>query len=423
MVAVAGLRGTGDWATDQRPKNFRELILRRNPNGTAPMFALMARVGKDSVDDPEFSWWDEPNDLVRLQVNGALGTGDTLVTVDSSDPSVSNPDNHWGLAKHLVPGDLLLVEPSADAATFDHEMVRVTSIISDTQFMVDRGVAGTSAASISDNAFLLKIGSQFAEGTGAPTATTRNPQKYFNYTQIFKTTYEITATAEVTRTRTGDPVKNDKMRRTWDHSRDIELAFLFGERNETTGSNGKPLRSTRGLRRWIPGRNTTILASNWSIANPASAGNSLLDAISPVFDFDSPAGDERIAFCGNGALNQINAAIHKGSGVGATTINWDGMEEVYGMRFKRLSLPQGSIFLKTHPLMNRHTLYNNAMFIVDFSALRYRPMKGRDTKAKDNIQNDDEDLRRGQWLTEAGLEVRYGALTCGYIGGFDAAIA
>lgn len=28
-MAVAGLRGTGDWATDERPKNFREMILWR----------------------------------------------------------------------------------------------------------------------------------------------------------------------------------------------------------------------------------------------------------------------------------------------------------------------------------------------------------------------------------------------------------
>ncbi|KKL16903.1 hypothetical protein LCGC14_2490890, partial [marine sediment metagenome] len=64
MAAVAGLRGTGDWGSDERPKNFREMILWRNPNGTSPIFALMSRVQKESVNDPEFSWWDEPNDIV-----------------------------------------------------------------------------------------------------------------------------------------------------------------------------------------------------------------------------------------------------------------------------------------------------------------------------------------------------------------------
>ena len=56
MAAVAGLRGTGDWATDERPKNFRETILWRTPNGDTPLTALMSKVQSDSVDDPEFNW-------------------------------------------------------------------------------------------------------------------------------------------------------------------------------------------------------------------------------------------------------------------------------------------------------------------------------------------------------------------------------
>ena len=63
------------------------------------------------------------------------------------------------------------------------------------------------------------------------------------------------------------------------------------------------------------------------------------------------------------------------------------------------------------------------MFIIDFSALRWRPLRGSDTQFKDNVQAKDEDLIRGFWQTEAGLEVRMGGLTCGYIGGFGTALA
>ena len=47
MAAIAGLRGTGDWATDERPKNFREMILWRNPNGSAPLTALLSKMASD----------------------------------------------------------------------------------------------------------------------------------------------------------------------------------------------------------------------------------------------------------------------------------------------------------------------------------------------------------------------------------------
>lgn len=412
MAAVAGLRGTGDWATDERPKNFRELILFRNPNGMAPIFALMARVQKDSTDDPEFSWWDEPNDLVRLQVNGALGSGDTTIIVDSPDPDAANPKRNWGVAQHLKAGDLLLVEPTLDAAVFAHEVIRVISVSSNTEFVVERGASGTTPAAIANDAFLLLLGSAYPEGTGAPKAASRNPIKYNNFTQIFKDTYEITRTAENTRTRTGDPVKNDKKRKAFDHARGIEMALLWGQKSETTGDNGKPIRTTDGIRKFIGSNTTTILGAAWTL-------NNFADAVQPIFDFDTEAGDTRIAFCGNAALNHLNKRIMSASGQSALNVNFNGNTKVYGMNFVEYVLPQGRLLLKTHPLMNRHSLYQNAMFVIDFSAMRWRPMKNSDTKFMDDIQTKDEDLRRGQWITEAGLEVRYGGLTCGYIGGFN----
>jgi len=84
------------------------------------------------------------------------------------------------------------------------------------------------------------------------------------------------------------------------------------------------------------------------------------------------------------------------------------------MRLRQFDLPQGSFYFRTHPLMNRNSMYTNSLFIIDGSALRYRYM--RDTHTQDNIQLPDEDVRKGQYMTEAGLEVRYGGLTCGYIG-------
>ena len=101
---------------------------------------------------------------------------------------------------------------------------------------------------------------------------------------------------------------------------------------------------------------------------------------------------------------------------GNTQIQWGGVIKQFGMNFREFIMPQGRLFIRTHPLLNRHGMYDNSMFVVDFSSIRWRPMKNRDTKFQDDIQNKDEDLRRGQWLTEAGLEVRYGGLTNAYVG-------
>src|SRR5882672_8611980 len=136
MSAIAGLRGTGDWGTDERPKNFREGILRFNPAGTSPIFALSSKGGKKTVNDPEFNWWCEGNAVIRLQINGALASTDTLAVVDSADPTTTTMGAILGTATHLKEGDLLLVEPSTDAATFDNELIQVTGVLSDTQFTI-----------------------------------------------------------------------------------------------------------------------------------------------------------------------------------------------------------------------------------------------------------------------------------------------
>ena len=52
-MAFLGIRGTGSWVTDQRPKNWRESILFLYPNGMAPLTALTAKMPSQKVDDPE----------------------------------------------------------------------------------------------------------------------------------------------------------------------------------------------------------------------------------------------------------------------------------------------------------------------------------------------------------------------------------
>lgn len=392
MPAIAGLRGTGDWGADERPKNFREYILWRDPNGMAPLTALLSKMGSESTDDPEFSWYEEQQNLIRVQ-SDATGVSAASTTLTLTGNGLS-----------LVPGDLLLVE-KADGVTYDNEIVEVSTISSDTSIVIRRGQAGTSAAASGASAYFTKIGNRFAEGTGAPSVSSRNPDKRFNYVQIFKTAYELTNTAKKTRARTGDPLKNDKKRKSFDHSVALEMAFLFGRRQETTGPNGKPLRTTGGLRSFLQ-TNVTVFATSPTV-------NTFIDAVAPVFNYSgSGSGNERLVFCGNGFLTTLNKLIASTSGV---RVNYNGKIDVYGMKLMEFIMPQGTIYLRTHPLLNTHPRYNDAAFIVNPSGLIYRHL--RDTAPQDNIQENDADTQKGQWLTEAGLEVQHEA-TMGYIGNF-----
>lgn len=382
-MAVLGLRGTGDWGTDERPKDFRESILWRSPNGQSPLTALLGKMGSEKVKDPEFIWWQEPLNTVRVQSTVVKTNADTTLTL------AAGGDN-------LVPGDLLMVE-KADQVAFDNEIVQVAASTA-TSATIVRGAAATTAAAIPANAYLTKIGNVFAEGTGAPISSTRNPTKDSNYVQIFKTTYEMTNTAKgVTNLRTGDALKNDKKRKMFDHSISLEWAFLFGRKSETAGPNGKPMRTTAGLRSFIQ-TNVTVFGAGG--ANPVLGVDTFSKALAPVFDWNTGAGSERLILCGNAALNALNRIAQTAPG---NNINHVETVKVYGMDLQKWILPQGTFYFKTHPLMNLHPIYNASMFVIDPSSIKYRYL--RDTDFKDNIQANDSDTQKGQWLTEAGLEV------------------
>lgn len=406
MSGLAGMRGSGNFSADERPKSFRDMILFMQPNGMSPLFALTSRVKKVVKDDPEYSWWAEPQALVRLQVSAEAASGVTTLTVDSADPTSSTLGANYGNASHLKAGDILMVEPTSDSESFTGEFVEVLSVLSDTTFTVKRGAAGTTPATIANDAQLLLIGSAYAEGTGAPQAVTRNPVKYSNLVQIFKDAYEITGTVNSTNFRTGDAWSNDKKRKTFDHARAIELAMLFGKKYETTGSNGKPLRFMGGLRAQISSETTHVFSSSIT-------PESFLENAYKVFDYETPAGDERIVFCGNEAANAMSQMVLNHS---STQVSWGAKVQWYGMNLREFIMPQGRFLMRTHPLLNRHPMYSKSMWIIDFASLAYVTLKGRDTKAHDDVQQKEEDLRRGFFQTDCSLMVDRGGMTCGYLG-------
>lgn len=400
MAYFAGLRGTGSFGTSERPQDFREMILWNAPNGTAPLFALSARMAKkEPCKDPQIHWWEETNGIARATVNGAItDTTTTTVTVDAASGITSN----GGL--QFAPGDLLMVEQ--DVTAYDPEFLKVVSVTNDTTIVVTRGAASSTAAAIADDAGLLRVGSAHEEGSTSPTTVSRNPTKFTNYTQIFKTPYQVTRTAQNTYFRTGDALKNDQIRKSFVHSEKIEQALFWGIASENTGSGGQPERTMAGLR--------SLITTNRYVYSADPTIDDLITRLGAVFDYESGgAGDQRIIYAGNGAINFFNKLVASDS---STRVNYDGVITAYGQNMRKFTIPQGSFAIKSHPLFNVHPTYTYSMFVVNPMGLRYRPLANSDTRIQKNIQANDADLRKDQWLTECTLELNYES-SFAYLGG------
>jgi hypothetical protein len=184
----------------------------------------------------------------------------------------------------------------------------------------------------------------------------------------------------------------------FDHSVALELAFLFGKRHEGTGTNGEPQRYTGGLLYMLSQYASTRIKAYTTTPTE----DSFLDEISPIWDYDTDAGNQRITFAGNGMLNSLNKLARNSN---STRINFNGYIEAYGMKLMEWILPQGTLYFRTHPLFNTHGRFTNDAFVFDPSVMIYRYL--RDTKPQNNIQAPDADLEKGQWLTECGLEMQH----------------
>ena len=83
MAAIQGLRGTGQFTTDFRPTNYRELFTLLEPNGTAPLQALLAMTSSESTDDPKYNHFRDELPTRTIIVNGALNNSATTLTFDN----------------------------------------------------------------------------------------------------------------------------------------------------------------------------------------------------------------------------------------------------------------------------------------------------------------------------------------------------
>lgn len=381
-MALPGMKSTSDFATDERPKNFREGILRLTPRNNTPLFALTAAMRSESTDDPEFAWWEEPLQMYAFTVSADVNNSTTTIPLTSG-----------GLM--LKPGDTLRVDASG-------EVLRVASIVSDTSITVQTrgsvGPGGTpagTAASITaaTNAKLLYIGSAYREGAPRSIGHSINPTKKRNYTQIFRTPVEWTRTAMQTRLRTGNAQKEDRFRTLNKHAMGIERAMFLGTAYETL-ENGQPLRFTGGLLNFIPSSN---------VATVTSAGVDLDELESYFASIFAYGSGEKVAWGSIKTLTIIQQILRKN---GQITFG-PSSEKEYGMNVRRIYTPAGTLTFMEHPLFGQAGQFlAEDLLIMDTARLRYRYLTGADTQLLKDREDRGQDGKAEEYLTECGLEVQ-----------------
>lgn len=380
MAGIQGMRGSGEFSTDFRPKNYRELFTLLEPNGNAPLNAMLAMGSSEPTDDPEFkNFRDELPDR-KLTVNGAIASTSTgTITIDASD------DN-----KYAISGAIVVNSETG-------EVMHVTADTTSTTLTVTRNIGGTTHQ-IADNAELFVAGFAAAEGASSPTAISFDASVASNYCQIFRTAFQVSNTLQSTYLRTGDKMDEAMTKALKLHMSDIERAMFFGYKHEASGSTNSPTRYTGGFTNSLT--NVVDVTTDFASYGGATAGemtesgfDSLL--ISTVFKYGSK---QKIAFVGETVANLLQQ-------LGKSRWQPTAVEGTYGVNVTRYSTFAGDLMVHLHPQFRQIPGMKTAMVVVDFPYLVYRYLDGRDTQLLENRQANDADSQKHEYLTECGLEL------------------
>ena len=409
-----GMRGTGDWVADQRPKNWRQQILKLYPNGSAPLTAMLSMMGSSSVDDAEFNWWTQEQsavsgavagvytlaDLSVAYVNGGV-TGDTLFIQITSVLGMRVRTGHQILLRDASDYRVDVVGKITDVTRGNVNTVLAVKLLEDDDNSADHDLSDCDNFKI--------IGNINPEGAEMPEAIALNPVKVYNFTQIFRTPLSMTRTALKTRLRTPNDYQKAKAEALEMHSWEMELAFLWGIRTENIGDNGKPERTTMGvinfIRQYAAANcddytlNTTYAGQSWTTGGETWLKNML----EQIFRYGS---GEKLCLCGSGFLLGIDALA-----MASSQLNIMPGAKTYGMQIKEWVTPFGSIYMKTHPLFSHDATTRNMAIIIEPKELGYRYID--DTSFFGESNSKDHPSGYGQrridglneeYLTECGLE-------------------
>jgi len=374
VVGIQGLRGTGTFSADFRPTNYRELYTLLEPNGDAPLQALLSMTGSESTDDPKYNNFRDHMPDRKVLVNGAVASAVTTTVV------LADSDEN----KFIVAGSILINSQTG-------EVMHVSAYVDSTNTLtVVRNLGGTTHQ-IADEAPLFVAGFAAKEGADTPDSVSFDSTVAYNYTQIFRQAFSLTGSLQHTYLRTGS--KEDEMRAKAlkIHMSDIERAMFFGVKHIIDGSTSEPTRFTGGIINEITG--VSDVATDSAGVMTEDTFDRLL--INTIFAWGSK---EKLFFCGPTIAGHLQS-------FGKDRWSPSQVSGTYGVNFVRYQTFAGDLLVHVHPQFRQIPGMTASAVIIDFPHVRYRYLEGRDTQLLENRQGNGEDRTKHEYLTECGLEL------------------
>ena len=422
---------------------FGERIAELAPQ-QSPFFVYLQKVAKKSTNDPVFKsleqrhQWQRRNFQVEtahtsftLAAGADLGT-DLIIDCGYNDKGMVEAGQH---CPFILPGQTIAIKSGSGvlvlkiktdavvdnsgtpaAKTISHDSAAgTTTIQSDACYVVGEDVAGETLA---DDAPGQVIGTAWAEGSKAPLGWEDALFDREGYCQIFKTAMNLfSGTSQATVYR---GIANE-YKRVWteklmEHKMDMEQAFLFGRGAaggtvegdpDTSAEVGGKVRYTHGI---VP--YTEVNGKVYNMSYSSSGYDAFLDAMEDFFAPESGNSGNKLVLSSRKVITYLNKMGDAGflnNSVGSSQYRLDvqNIKGSFGHSVTMVNTIYGNLHFVAEPLLRGP--WEDYCLAVDMKNVAYRPLVGngisRDTFIETNIQDNDEDGRRDQIITEAGLEI------------------
>jgi hypothetical protein len=266
------------------------------------------------------------------------------------------------------------------------EQFRVDNVVGN-ELGVTRAIGSTGAAMLEGDELVI-IGTAQPENDTSKVSRAKNPTLGENYTQIFRTPFEVSGTIQAVGWLVQPSEWNRLARNAGiEHAKDIEYSFILGRKSATTPGSTED-RTTGGVLSFIT-------------SNQTDAGGTLSEA-------------EFNAFMLQVMRYGSKSKLAMGSGVAVSALNkfpaskqiTKNEETTYGMDVTHYTSPFGSLNLVYHRLLEGQK-YGGYLIVVDMEEVAYRYLandtENRDTKVLPNRQPNDQDGTKSEYLSEVGL--------------------
>lgn len=372
---MTAAESTGNVLSGSRKRDVSLKIHEVDPNA-APFTLFFAKADSQVTGNPKHEWQEKglPERWSTISDAGGIDTTTTTVGVAAGT--------------YFRAGDIVNIPRTG-------EKMRVVSISSNNLTVVRAYDGdGVTGSAINDSDDIQIIGSAFAENSDVATPQSIQETQPYNYTQIHRRSFGASRTLQNSVLYSGNSRTRQRMENARDFRILLEQSFIYGERNEFSGSSAQPIRTSGGI---LAFATTNVQAMG------ASMTESELETFSQTAFAATGGGPERFLAASATAVSVIDQ-------LAAARLQIVPREKTYGVAITRWVTAHGEFNIVKHRLLESNSIaadgFGGHMIAIDPKKIGYRYIANSNIQLLTDRQGPGYDGWTDEYLAEVGWEIR-----------------